>query len=598
MLTTLYHFADLLKDVDNLQTYFSPAKNPFDGNEDNAKVLVGEIENRKFTGFSLEDFNTGNVDKYLYKKAKGRATNIVPTLIINTTDPEKTFGKFVQSINNYDLDLLDEKEIEKVKSEIENYDFNNDYSYLLTFRIDGEYFGDINRFWEIYQSNVYSDYYEKKYEKEYSSRQENQLCALIGEKATVYGFVGTLGFTVNDGAFRRNGFNADDAYKMFPISKEAIPILEGAKAILENKLASTFYSYKSGKRTKYVKYAVVPHFVFQPNKEVASEIAHSFLDKATFNVDSKEDAGSKAFINGTESLLQAIIKDNGLSQTDIYYAMLFFEDQQSQFKIHLEINDVLPSRISKIISCKERAEKRYKTFTTYQTKDGNIKTQRITLYGLREYFKTGEDNIQPAFYKLISSIFTGQSYNDSTLLKLVLATWKSSFKKNFHDQENTFNYLIKYSLGNLYFLNLLGIFKNEHIMNKEQKTSAKQDAFTFIEAHPAYFEKEYLKGAFIFGCLVARLLYNQPGNAFMKELYGLNIDKDLITKKFPKLISKLRQYDVAFPDMESAAARFFAKDDQKVTKDETSFAFTMGLVLQKDFDRINKNTNQNSDNDE
>ena len=79
----------------------------------------------------------------------------------------------------------------------------------------------------------------------------------------------------------------------------------------------------------------------------------------------------------------------------------------------------------------------------------------------------------------------------------------------------------------------------------------------------------------------------------MKELNGLSIDKVHVTKIFPKLIGKLRQYDKAFPEMEAAAQRFFAIND-KANKDEISFAFTMGLVLQKDFDKINKaNNNQN-----
>ena len=126
----------------------------------------------------------------------------------------------------------------------------------------------------------------------------------------------------------------------------------------------------------------------------------------------------------------------------------------------------------------------------------------------------------------------------------------------------------------------------------------KQDAFGFIESHPVYFTKEYIKGAFLFGCLTARLLYNQPGNAFMKELNGLDISKELVTKKFPKLIAKLRQFGKEFPDLEAKAQRYFAVND-KATKEEISFAFTMGLVLQKDFDKKNKaNNNQNSEDNE
>jgi hypothetical protein len=112
MLTTLYHFADLLKDEEGLQTYFSSAKNPFEGHADKGKVLVGDIKDGRFISFSLENFRSGLIEKYLYRRPAGaRGTNTVPTLIINTNSPEKTANKFEQSIKKYNLDFLDEDEI-------------------------------------------------------------------------------------------------------------------------------------------------------------------------------------------------------------------------------------------------------------------------------------------------------------------------------------------------------------------------------------------------------------------------------------------------------------------------------------------------------
>jgi CRISPR-associated protein Cas8b/Csh1 subtype I-B len=376
---------------------------------------------------------------------------------------------------------------------------------------------------------------------------------------------------------------------MFPVSESAIPILEGAKGILLNKLSANFFGQ--------YKYAVIPHFVFLEDQEIGQILADTFLQKAAFNADSK-DSGTESFINDSESLLKEIINEKTLNRSDVLYAILFFEQQQAQFKIHLEISDVLPSRIEKVMDSKLEAENRYKWLTTYQTKDGNIVTQRITLFRLKEYFQTGEKNLQPIYFKLISSIFTGQPFDDSKLLTMILNSWKSSYKKHFHAEENRFNTSVKHALANLHFLHLLGLFKKLETMPEVKEQPEKQDAFGFIEGHPTYFAKEYLKGSFLFGCLTARLLYNQPGNAFMKELNGLNIDKELVTKKFPKLISKLRQFGKEFPDLEAAAQRYFAVND-KATKEEISFAFTMGLVLQKDFDKKNKAINNlNSDENE
>jgi CRISPR-associated Csh1 family protein len=586
MITTLYKFAELLKDKTALQTYYSTAENPFEGREDKGKVLVGIIEEKNFIGFELEDFKPNYINKYLYRRPAGaRGTNSVPTLIVNKQDSDKTFGKIKQSFVNLKHELINNNEIEKIYQSFSNIEFNIDFSYLVTFKIDGVYLGEKEDLLKLFNNEAYIKYFKKNYG---SSKKKEQICAITGKKSTVFGFVDTLGFTVDADSFRRNGFDASNSYKMFPVSETAIPILEGARGILLNKLSANFFGQ--------YKYAILPHFVFLKDAEIGKIIANTFLQKAAYNADSK-DSGTEAFINDSESLLKEIISDNLLNSSDILYAILFFEQQQAQFKIHLEISDILPSRIQKVIESKNAAENRYKWLTTYETKDGNIVKQRITLFRLREYFLTGEKNIQPAYFKLVSSIFTGQPIDDSKILSLILDTWKTTYKKYFQAEENRFNTTVKHALANIYFLHLLGLFKKQETMSEINEQPEKQDAFGFIETHPAYFSKEYLKGSFLFGCLTARLLYNQPGNAFMKELNGLSIDKELITKKFPKLISKLRQFGKEFSDLESAAQRYFAIND-KPTKDEISFAFTMGLVLQKDFDKKNKAINNlnNEDN--
>lgn len=587
MITALYKFSKLLQNDPDLQIYFSTSENPFDGREEMGKIIVGEVENKQFKGFHLEDFNPSSIPKYLYRKPAGaNGTNTVPTLFINKQNPEKTWGKISKSLLNLKPRIVQESEIEKINAEFDKLEFNSDFSYLITFKLDGKFFGEFESYTRLFNNEAYVKYFKKKNK---NSKKENRICALTGKNSTVFGFVDTLGFTVDADSFMRNGFNASDAYKMFPISESAIPILEAGKGILLNQVAANFFGQ--------YKYAIIPNFIFLEDRELGEMVASTFLNKAAFNADSKV-KGAAAFINDSESLLDEIVNSDQLKRSDIQYSILFFEQQQAQFKVHLEISDVLPSRISKILESKKMAEGKYKWLTTYKTKDGTIVTHNITLFRLREYFLTSDKVLQPSYFKLLSSIFTGQKFNDLKLLSLVLNTWKSNYKKYFHDEENRFASSVKQALANLYFLELLKTSQKNNIMPEVIQQTEKQDAFGFIEAHPTYFSKSYLKGSFLFGCLTARLLYNQPGNAFMKELNGLNIDKELVTKKFPKLISKLRQFGKEFPELESAAQRYFAINDNP-TKDEISFAFTMGLVLQKDFDKKNKALdNQNTEDHE
>jgi CRISPR-associated protein Cas8b/Csh1 subtype I-B len=607
VLTTLYQFADLLKDQEDLKVYFSPAENPFEGGKKKGKVLVGEIEDGGFKRFSLEDFRETLIPHYLYRKIAPNGTGVVPTLFVNQnvkdkkgkTGIEKTKDKLISCLaNNSDVFKIGNSDL--LVKEFEDFPFDSSYSYIVTFKVDKKWIGEIDALKKRFYSVAYNKYFQQS--SKGTSLKANQVCSITGKISTVYGFVNTLGFAVDAKSFMRNGFDVSDSYKMFPVSKEAIPILEGARGMLLHKISDFLFQFydeksKSLKKFSNIKYALVPHFVFMPTENIAKEIAQKYLTKAAFKVDAG-DQGLNGFLKGTESILQAIIDDGDLQSENIYYDIILFEQKNAQFMIHSEIADVLPSRISKVLQAKKKSEERYKAFTSYRNKDGNIVSQKITLFRLREYFTTGKA-LQPAYFKLVNNIFSGQGYDDdSKLLGLIVETWKSSFKKNFHSQEKSFNYLVKHTLGNLYFLYLLGIFK-KHTMNNEIQNPKFEDAFTFIEAHSSnYFTKQYLKGAFLFGCLVNTLLKEQPGKAFMKELNGLNIDKDLIAKKFPKLINKLRQYGKNIPDMEIAASRYFAANDP-VAKDEISFAFTLGLVLQKDFRDIyyanKKNNIQNPD---
>ena len=70
----------------------------------------------------------------------------------------------------------------------------------------------------------------------------------------------------------------------------------------------------------------------------------------------------------------------------------------------------------------------------------------------------------------------------------------------------------------------------------------------------------------------------------MKQLNSLNIDEKTITKILPKLISKLREYETALPELEQSIAKSLVYPN-KLSKDEISYTFTLGLVMQREFSK-------------
>ena len=580
MIQTFFEIGKAIQEDEQYQDLFAPWQNPFPKTE-GANVVVVDIRDKKVNEVYFESFRSSYVSKYLYRQIKGaRGTNHVPTLIINTAAPEKTFAKVFQSIDTYKHDFIDPEEHDNLKAKLENVSFESKQSYLITFRIDGKYFGEF----ELYRNLFYEEAYARYYDKVYGSAvAENYPCALTGEVGTVYGYVDTLGFTVNDRAFMRNGFDQSTAYKMFPVYADAIGTLEGAEKFISTELEKTFAGT--------IKYMLLPHLPGQSNPVLLREVIQAFKNKAALQLQLREDnSGTQGFINNTEDLIKEINENDLLNQPGIFYELLFIERNQAQLSLLLQLTDIAPSRIKKIYETKTGLQNRYARLTNIppeKSKPGYNFT--ISLYRLKDFFLTEQGSKKyphPLFYRITEAIFYGQNIDSRLVVREMLKDWRKRFKNK--GKEYQFRSDVREGFIILEFLSQIGLFNHQHkIMTMQNDEVVALDAVSFIEQHPDFFDKDYKKGAFLFGCLVARLLYNQPGKAFLKELNGLNLDEQLINKKFPKLIDKLRKYKKQYSEMESLAARYLASGE-KISKDEISMAVTTGMILQGDFDSKNK----------
>lgn len=601
MIQTLYTIGKVLVEHEDYQHYFEPWEIPFKNDYKGVKpkVIVINLKDGQLEPPIIAEYRSNWSSKYLYREALGRATNIVPTFKyyvikgnIETEDWEKnqkksiknTIDKVKSSIKKYKHDFISVLQADEVAYSL--YEFTKkqleaDVSYLFTFTLDGKYFGEYDEYREMFFKDGNEKYYKKVYGK---SRKQNYLCALTGEESTVFGYVDTLGFTVNDKAFMRNGFNQNDSYKMFPVSSKGLGLLKGAMAFAKNEVIDSFY----GK----IKFIILPQFLDNIDTKYNIKVVEKFTQKDKFNVNyEKKDKGYNGFIKETENYINSIIEEEILKQVN--YEILFFsKPNPAETSLHLHIMDVLPSHLEKILLTKDNIKSFYAPITNNVSKKKEYNF-RINLYVIKDFFMSekGTKRIpHPFFYRLVEAIFCRQKINQSTVLKFIVDDFRSKFKKR---NEKPYAYIstAKEGFVILQFLLKLGLFnvKNKNNMNNDSEKVA-SNALNFIEQHKkGFFKSNYIKGAFLFGCLVKRLTYNQANDAFLKELNNLVIDKIIINKKFPKLIDKLRKYNKEFKDLEREASNYFiVGHDDKISKDEISMAVTLGLILQSNFDNHNK----------
>jgi CRISPR-associated protein Cas8b/Csh1 subtype I-B len=128
-------------------------------------------------------------------------------------------------------------------------------------------------------------------------------------------------------------------------------------------------------------------------------------------------------------------------------------------------------------------------------------------------------------------------------------------------------------------------------------------AFDFIDQHEAFFKNKIQKAAFLLGCSVEVLLGSQRsylnGNEpFSKRLNNLSVDYRELQRIKTELLSKVKQYAEAkklynstyiYELLSEFDKLMMSGDDPSLSKTQVSYAFSVGLVMEKEFAKVRKN---------
>ncbi len=530
-----------------------------------------------FEKITTEEYSSSKLDKYLFKSFKGRATSEFPTIDVYTTDDlvedgevsfteSKKGRELVYILNKYKgefdgiIELLenDRAITEELKEKI-----NDLPRFALSLKLDGEYPGDSE--WiapkiELLKSrqgdkNHYT-YKGKRYEV------ANKICSVTEkEENSIWGYVTPhkdykfYAVKTEIGAVP-GGFDAKKAWKNFPVSPSGAEILERGAKFMEEHLKFRFCGYN---------YFLIPERIL--NQGNADEYLEDLQDFKKFKT-SGEDEVNRSLEN---DLLELLKDDNNSAN----YTLFFYEINNAEFKILSVVEDVFPSYFRKIFEAKNLAE----SHDVFQGLKSNEE-----FYDIKFNFsdlKTFFPETKP-FLEVVRSIFMQKQIDYTYILDVFIKNIRVDFTNNRNTQYKTLKaYLILNLLQGLKLIKQSKTGDNVIMKNKYEE---------FFKEHSDFFDSAAKKGVFLEGVLTKKLLNIQyemrSATPFRSQLNSLKLDERIVKKLFPKIIDKLESYDRNYyKNLETEISKYFLRSDfKKISNDEISFYFTMGLNLAKEFE--------------
>lgn len=564
----------------------------------------------EFVDVDLEEYSKSKIRQYLYRRGSGKGPDITPTSRV--TEVEKTFVKnktlpwFSKALEDKTLNLKDEKlgflremndcllehkeiilsklnELSKSIKEV-----NKQQKCIITIVIEDNgkrYIGDYSVFREILKTRALSGYYQK-YNKE--SKSEDNICSICkSQKDEVYGFVSTYKFyTVDKPGFVSGGFDQSLAWKNYPVCQRCALTLEEGKKYLEEFSSFRFYGFD---------YYLIPKPLIAEKSAEVYNLLEEFKES--------DPEFKKEYIHLLDDTEEDI--SELLSEQENFFNnnLLFFNKSEvkktGEFKILLYIEDVLPSRLSKLVDVKKEMDKIgiFKNCKVSVFKNGKKtgkKPLKFDFGNIWHFFGRSK-----YFLDITNRVFTNNEIDYSFLIRGVMGKIRGQFANNYPTEESS---LRGFQL--LLYLRRLDILKNfsgginmgeksiSSIFRRDNTTDMVKHAELFFEEFSDFFNNDAKKAIFMDGAL-AQLLLNiqrlpevmnaQPGKEpFRSKLQGLKLDEKVVKGLLPAIQNKLDEYGKNYyKDLESIIAEYMirAGEGWRMSKDEISFYFVLGMNL-------------------
>lgn len=606
MIHALKQMGDYVKENSNESMLSQIVENPDStGDYDTVLFIVFKSNSNQgvfFDRIRVEEFTTKKLSKYAYKYGSSRGGDLTPTSKI--TDLKKTFKRIKRPLNKLSDNIEgntkeeniilsineimnDEIKSNQIYKKLENVEYDNSAILSIAIEVGGQlkYVGDFDKFTEsLIKKYEKKFYYKSSYLKaEKESVGENNVCYICSKnKEHTYGYVGTFSFyTLDKKGFTTGGFNRGEAWKNYPVCSECAKTLDLGKDYLENNLSARFCG---------VNYFIIPKTIFSSQEQDREEMFEILEDLEEHKKISLEEDTRSALTNAQDDIFET------MSDFDNYvnFNLMFYEEQNSAFRILLYIEDVLPSYLQKIFQTKKEVEKD-EIFKNLKGKNGLFDLSfKFNL--ISNFFYVNLNNkpdYTKQFLEITNKIFKGKTISYQILIDRFISHLREKFKNN----ENT-NYDNLKALMILKFLKQLELLsggEESNLTNIEVDTEYKKRIQDFLKKHSDVLDSDIKNMVFLEGVLAKKLLniQQQERNSapFRARLNNLKLNEKIVKRLYSEIINKLEEYDKNYYNQleEMIADYILTSDFEGVSNDELSFYFVTGMNQAHKFDFKNNN---------
>jgi len=554
-------------------------------------------EDISYRGIEYEEFSSEKIKKYAYKKGSSRGGDITPTS--KYTEPEKTLNKIMISLNDV-ISISNQNDFDQrifikirdyissnlknikndITEKVESTTLKKGESFIITITLfdngNEKYMGDF----ELIKNRLARVLDEQYYSKYGTTSKGEGICYYCKGEREVFGFVNTYNsYTVDKIGFVSGGFKQENAWKNYPVCSTCAQKLEQGKKYIRENLTSRFSGFN---------YFVVPKAVIRDLEDEKDfiEILHDFEKNEKFST--KET--SKQNLLGSERDFLEIMQD---SKNFLNYNMLIFKEEQSGsvFRILLYIEDIVPSKVKKILRIKDTVDE-IKLFKNLPGKDKTTYDLSFGFDKIRTFFPNNktEGNFDKSFLEILNNVFTYKKISYKFLLGRMISKIRVAFAR-----EEYLEVLVLQALMSIMFIDRLNLFIDKErgvqkIMVERTEKNKKYLDFFVDKSYSDVFSSDYKRAVFLTGVLAEKLLniqYNERGSKpFYSRLNGLKLDKSLVKRIFTEAINKLNEYDKNYyKELEYLIGMYMLGEEaeKNISNDEISFYFVLGMTLAKHF---------------
>ena len=546
----------------------------------------------------IEDYSEVKSLKYLYRMFRHARYDLVLTSKFSSI--EKFYKRWILWFKNFletykdnvflhelsrEFEESKERILDNLKEKYTELSTDEKKNSIITIKISEKgkekYIGELEFFKNLFRVETEKKFYSK-YNKE---AKADGVCILCKNEREIYGYASPFSFYTVDKRGFAPQFQQENAWKLLPVCSDCGIALTAGKEFLDTYLFKKFYGFN---------FYVIPKLIFgEIPKDLIEDIKDVGNREDLMNILEEEDE-ILDLMKERENFINLIFVFCQRKQQDYIDILKYVEGVPPSWikNIYVTFYDI---SIRKSIFREETLQMIFGKNWTSDFVEGTWKGKRLKKLNLggmiRSFFPFSKETgvYNKYLLDIIGDILAERAINEKILINAFMREIRNQFVNN---NQWSVTFLILKSLYVYTFLKELKLIKNggNFMSNNKSKLDKSNKLEAYFSEHQEAFDTPVKKALFSEGVLAKFLLDIQlvKRNAvpFRSKLYGLKLDERRIKKLLPEIIDKLRQYDRGYPWLEQLISEYMIKADKlgwRLSKDEISYYFTLGLSLGKLF---------------